>query len=170
MNDTHKQPFTFTSEIVNQLIDHDWEISVISGGGPGGLSFDELRAGRWSEQDIHRIRTMDFVPSTHDDTHVRHRFVLHALDGYLDHMIETHKPHGWKTRSTNTLAAFATNKQWIGQTTINPGVYHAHSSPHQPHVSRRMIQFEPLSIERVTQLIHDVLVDSRAVELIDFDW
>ena len=170
MTTSDEQPFTFTSEIVNQLIDHDWDLSVISGGGPDGLSFDELRAGRWSEQDVDRIRTMDFVPATVGDTYRRHRFVLHAMDGILDHMIETRREHGWKNEYTRTLAALATNEDWIGTTTMNPGAFGTQSVTPGGRPVKKTLTFTRFDMQLIDRLIHDALVDSRATELIDFDW
>lgn len=172
MRTPEKQPFTFTSEIVNLLIDHDWTTGVISGGGRGEhvKSFDELRAGRWDASDIYRIRSMDFVPGGHEDETRRHRFVLHAWDGYLDHMIETRREHGWKNEYTRTLAALATNEDWIGTTTMNPGAYGAASVRPGGRPDKKTLTFTRFDMQLIDRLIRDALIDTRANELQDFDF
>lgn len=156
--------------MINQLIDHDWDLSVISGGSRDGLSFDELRAGHWTDQDVYRIRTMDFVPGSHDDDMRRHRFVLHAWDGYLDHMIETRREHGWKNEYTRTLAALATNEEWIGHTTMNPGAYGAASVRPGGRPDNKTLTFTRFDINTIERMIRDALIDMRGEELQAFDF
>lgn len=163
-----QEPFVFTNEIVQELLANDWTLGVLSGASsPDDTSFDELQAGGWSDNNTHRIRSMDFVPGRHDDQHRRHRFVLHAWDGFLDHMIESRREHGWKNELTRTLAACCTDEEWVGHTTINPGAYA--TGQITPSV-RRMLTFETYTIDRVEQLIRSALIDTRADELTEFDF
>jgi len=165
MTDKQQEPFVFTNQIVQQLLDNDWTLGVLSGGQdtPG---FDELQAGGWSDNQVHRVRSMDFVPGDSDPNR-RHRFVLHAWDGLLDHMIESRREHGWKNEHMNTLAALATDEDWIGHTTINPGAYGS-SGRHNTRSTR--LPFREYSLELIESLIRDALIDTRANELRSFDF
>jgi len=166
MSKSTKEPFVFTNEIVHELLANDWQLGVLSGGGPEGLSFDELRAGGWTDKQIHRIRSMDLVPGWQHEQTNRHRFVLHAWDGFLDHMQETRVEHGWKNTYTNTLAAFCTTEEWTGHTTLNPGAFGVTG----PATRRKTLIFQTYTLERVEQLIRDALIDTRTDRLRDLDW
>lgn len=166
MSKSDQEPFVFTNEIVQELLANDWQLGVLSGGGPEGLSFDELRAGGWTHKQIHRVRSMDFVPGDSDPNR-RHRFVLHAWDGFLDHMIESRREHGWKNEYMNTLAALATSPDWIGHTTINPGAYNTGGTH---HTRPTRLPFVKYSLDSIESMMRDALINTRADELRDFDF
>ena len=169
MTDRQQEPFVFTNQIVQQLLENDWTLGVLSGGGQDSPGFDELLAGEWSDKQVHRIRSMDFVPGDSDPNR-RHRFVLHAWDGYLDHMIESRREHGWKNEYTTTLAALATHEEWIGHTTMNPGAYHDASTRPGGRAVRKTLVFTQFDIELIESLIRDALIDTRTDGLQDFDF
>lgn len=168
MNDRDRQPFNFTSQMVRELLDNDWELGVLSG--TGDASFDALRAGRWTAQDLNRIRSMDFVPGWQHDNRSRHRFTLHAWDGLLDHTQETREDAGWRLEYNRTLAAFCTRDEWAGESTINPGAYHVRNKHPDWQQAPRQLVFEPYQLSRVEHLIRDALIDTRTDRLRDLDW